>query len=85
MGKQQDFQGCLYDIFEEVIVDRAPVVRGSYEEAMADAKAMVDAVNSMAESADDESESNSSIGRVDESYCFVLIDGFIAYSAAESA
>jgi hypothetical protein len=27
----------------------------------------------------------STIGRVDDSYCFVLIDGLIAYSEAEAA
>jgi hypothetical protein len=81
----QDFQGVLYDIVEEVVIDRAPVVRGTYAEAMADAQAMVKAVNDMAECVDNEADDNSTIGRVDDSYCFVLIDGLIAYSEAEAA
>lgn len=77
MAKHQDFQGVLYDILDEIVVDRAPAIRGTYAEAMEDAKQMVDAFNAMAE--DDDSR------RVDDSYCFVLIDGLIAYSEAEAA
>ena len=79
---KQEFQGVLFDLIEEVIIDRAPVTRGTYAEAMEDAKQLVAVVNVMAESADDDT---STIGRVDESYCFVLIDGLIAYSEAEAA
>lgn len=82
---KQAFQGVLYDIVEEVIVDWAPVVRGTYAEAMADAKAMVEVKNAEAEAFDDESDDNTTIGRVDDSYCFVMIDGLIAYSEAEAA
>jgi hypothetical protein len=85
MAKRQDFQGVLYDIIEEVIIDRAPVVRGAYAEAMADAQAMVAAVNAQAEAFDDSDDENTTVGRVDDSYCFVLIDGMIAYSEAEAA
>lgn len=81
----KDFQGALYDILEEVVIERAPVVRGTYDEAMADARALVKVVNDMAELADDDSDSNTTIGRVDDSYCYVLIDGLIAYSEAEAA
>lgn len=62
------FQGVLFDILEEVVIDRAPVLRGSYAEAMEDAKQMVAVVNVMAENADDETPGNTTIGRVDESY-----------------
>lgn len=79
---KQEFQGVLFDLIEEVIIDRAPVTRGTYAEAMEDAKQLVAVVNVMAENADDDT---STIGRVDDSYCFVLIDGLIAYSEAEAA
>ena len=45
MSKQQDFQGVLYDLLEEVIIDRAPIIRGTAEEAMADARALVAATD----------------------------------------
>lgn len=85
MAKQHDFQGVLFDCLEEIVIDRAPVIRGTYEEAMADARSMVAAVNDMAESADDESDGNTTIGRVDDSYCFVLIDGVISYGEEATA
>jgi len=59
----KDFQGVLYDILDEVIVERAPVIRGSQAEAEADAKALAAA----------------SGGQYDDSYCFVLVDNEIAY------
>jgi hypothetical protein len=85
MAKRQEFQGVLYDIVEELIVERSPVLRGSYAEAMTDAKALVGAVNDMAEAFDDSGDDNTTVGRGDDSYCFVLIDGLIAYSEAEAA
>ena len=79
---KQEFQGVLFDIVEEVIIERGPVLRATYAEAMEDARKLVGAVNQLAEDADD---GFSTIGRVDDSYCFVLIDGVIAYSEAEVA
>lgn len=80
-----DFQGVLYDIVSEQIIDRAPIIRGTYAEAMADAHSMVGAVNAQAEAIDDNSDSNSTIGRVDASYCFVMVNGEIAYDEPASA
>ncbi len=85
MAKRQEFQGVLFDLIEEVVIDRAPVLRGTYEEAMADARALVAVTNDAAEAFDDSCEGNTTVGRVDDSYCFVLIDGVIAYSEAEAA
>lgn len=81
----QEFQGVLFDILEEVVIERGYCIRGTYAEALADAKAMIDFVNAEAEAADDESNGNTTIGRVDDSYCFVMIDGQIAYSEVEAA
>lgn len=82
---KQVFQGVLYDIVEEVIIERSAVLRGTYAEAMADAGKLVAVMNDQAEAWDDESGSNTTVGRVDDSYCFVLIDGVIAFSEAEAA
>lgn len=79
-GKQMDYQGVLYDLIDEVIVERGPVIRGTYAEAMADAHALLAVVNAEAEAADDESDENTSVGRVDDSYCFVLCDGSLEYA-----
>lgn len=84
MGKQV-FQGVLYDIVEEVIIERSAVLRSSYAEAMEDAGKLVAVMNEQAEVWGDNSSSNTTVGRVDDSYCFVLIDGVIAYSEAEAA
>ena len=59
----QDFQGILYDILDEVIVERSPVIRGSYAEAEADARVLA----------------AGSGGRYDKGYCFVIVDNEIAY------
>ena len=90
MGQQeqqtpQAFQGVLFDILEEVVIERSPVIRGTYAEAMADAKALIAVVNGMAEACDDESDGNTTIGRVDDSYCFVMVDGYIVYSEEEAS
>lgn len=82
---RQEFQGVLFDIIEEVIIERGPVLRATYAEAMADAEKLVAAMNKQAESWDDDSDGNTTVGRVDDSYCFVLIDGVLAYSEAEAA
>lgn len=82
---KQTFQGVLFDILEEVIIDRSPVLRATYAEAMADAQKMVSLTNERAEAWDDDSGSNTTVGRVDDNYCFVLINGVIAYSEAEAA
>lgn len=42
MSTAKSFQGVLFDILDETIIERAPVVRSTYERAMADALAMVD-------------------------------------------
>lgn len=68
---KQTFQGVLFDILEEVIIDRSPVLRATYAEAMADARKLA--------------ATTDAIEGADESYCFVLIDGVIAYSEAEAA
>lgn len=67
----RDFQGVLFDILDEVIIERAPCLRATYAEAIADARAL-------AAAADDGAG-------VDDSLCFVLVDGLIAYSEAEAA
>jgi hypothetical protein len=86
MAKQrQEFVGVVYDLIEEVVIDRSPVIRGTYAEAMKDALDMIPQINAMAELADDESDGNTTVGRVDESYAFVCIDGLVAYSEAEAA
>lgn len=85
MANAKNFQGVLYDILEEIVMECSPVLRGTYAEALADAKALVKVVNDMAEASDDENDSNTTIGRVDDSYCFVLVDGLIAYSEDEVA
>ena len=72
-------------VVDEIIIERAPVLRGTYSEAMADAANLVAVVNEQAESADDEGDDSATVGRVDDSYCFVLIDGALAYSEAEAA
>lgn len=82
---EQEFQGVLYDIVEEVIIERSAVLRATYAEAMTDAEKLVTVMNARAEAWDDESGSNTTVGRVDESYCFVLVNGVIAYSEAETA
>lgn len=51
-----NFQGILFDIVDEVIIERGPVLRGTEEEAMADALALLS-------QADDS---------YDRSYCFVF-------------
>lgn len=79
------FQGVLYDIISEVIVERSAAERGTYAEAMTDARGLIDFVNGKAEAVDDASDSNTTIGRVDDSYCFVMVDGQIVYSEAEVA
>lgn len=79
---QQKFCGVLFDMLEEVVIERSPVIRATYAEAMADAKALVPVVNQMAEDADDD---NTTIGRVDETYCFVTVNGRIAHSEQEAA
>jgi len=83
VAKPQQFQGVLYDLIEEVFVESAPCLRGTYAEAMEDAKALVEAVNAQAEIYDDEADGNSTVGRVDDSYCFVLADGVLIYSEEE--
>ena len=82
---KQEFQGVLFDIVEEVIIERAPVLRATYAEALNDAHALVAKMNEQAERWDEDCSENTSVGRVDDSYCFVLIDGLIAYSEAEAA
>ena len=71
MAKRQDFQGVLFDLIDEVVFERSPVIRGTYEQAMADAKALVGQYDGPRDAA--------------ECDCFVLIDGVIAYSEAEAA
>ncbi|MGQ2994249.1 hypothetical protein [Variovorax sp.] len=85
MAKPREYQGVLYDLIEEVFIERAPCLRGSYAEAMQDAEALVNSVNAQAEIADDESKGNTTIGRVDASYCFVLVDGRLVFTEAEVA
>lgn len=68
----KEFQGVLFDILDEVIIDRAPVLRGTYAEAMADAEKLVEVVNAMFD------------GRVDSGYCYVLVDGVLVHSKAEA-
>jgi hypothetical protein len=80
-----DFQGYLFDIFSEVVIERSPVIRGTYAEAMEDAKGLVAVMNDAAEAIDDSTDENTTVGRVDESYCFVLMDGAIVYSEEEFA
>jgi hypothetical protein len=77
---QHEFVGVLFDCISESLVDRSPVIRATYAEAMADARAMVAPVNQMAEERDDAADDNSTIGRVDESYCFVMVDGEVDYA-----
>lgn len=76
--KEQEFVGAIYDILEDVVIERSPVIRATYAEAMADARALVKVVNDNAEAFDDELD-NQSIGRVDDSYCHVLIDGEVFF------
>lgn len=83
MAKSREFQGVLYDLIEEVFVERAPCLRSTYAEAMQDAKALVETINAQAEIYDDEADGNSTVGRVDDSYCFVLADGALVYSEEE--
>lgn len=79
----KEFNGVIFDMIEDVIIDRSPVLRATYAEAMADAKALVKVVNDEAEAIDDDrgyDGENSSIGRVDASFCFVAVDGQVVYS-----
>lgn len=41
MSKQKEFVGVLFDIVTETVIDRSTVIRGTYAEAMEDAKALV--------------------------------------------
>jgi hypothetical protein len=65
------FQGVIYDALEEIIIERSPVLRGTREEAYADALALIAVVNAAAEDTD-EDERNWTVGRVDESYCYIV-------------
>lgn len=80
-----EFVGVIFDIITETIIERCATIRATYAEAMADSKMLVAEFNSWAEEVDDESDGNTTIGRVSEDDCYVLIDGRIAYSEAEAA
>ena len=80
-----EFVGVIFDSITETIIERCATIRATYAEAMADAMALVAALNSWAEEVDDESEGDTTIGRVSDDDCYVLIDGRIAYSEAEAA
>lgn len=81
----REFQGILFDILEEVVIERGPVLRATYAEAMADAKALVKFVNDEAEAHDDSTDENTTVGRVDDSYCYVMQGGQILWSQEEAA
>lgn len=74
-----EYEGVLYDDIEGVVIERSPVLRATYTEAFEDAKQLVALVNVRAEAADDESDIDSTIGRVDITYCYVKVDGQIAF------
>ena len=80
-----EFVGVIFDIITETVIDRCATIRATYAEAMTDAKTLVVALNSWAEDVDDESDANTTIGRMSDEDCYVQIDGRIAYSEAEAA
>jgi len=80
----QEFQGCLFDIISETAVEMSPVIRATYAEALADARKLVHVVNDEAE-AFDETLDDQTVGRVDDSYCYVLVDGVIDYGTPLAA
>jgi hypothetical protein len=85
MTKRQEFVGCLFDVISETVVEVGVVIRGTYAEAMADARSMVEPFNEYAQGIDDEADNDSTVGRVDETYCFVQVDGQVVYSEQEVA
>lgn len=80
-----EFVGVIFDSITDTIIERCATIRVTYAEAMADAKVLVAAFNSWAEEVDDALDGNTTIGRVSDDDCYVLIDGRIAYSEAEAA
>ena len=85
--KTPSFQGIIFDIAAEIVIEYYPVVRGSYAEAIADAKSMVKVINDHATAAeaaaDNEYDYDAHVGRVDEVDCYVLVDGALVHSEAE--
>lgn len=77
--KRGEYVGVLYDWIEEVVIEQSPIIRGTWDEAMADARALIQVVNDAAEAIDDAGDTNSTVGRVDDSYCYdAAIDAAIA-------
>lgn len=76
---KQEFTGVLYDCYEEIVIERSAVIRATREAAMEDAKALIEFVNSEAEAFDDADGGDTTVGRVDESYCFVVGPDGIEY------
>jgi hypothetical protein len=71
MSKQPEYVGVVYDWIEEVVIERSPVIRATFDEALVDAKALCKTINEQAEAYDDESDGNTTVGRVDDSYAYV--------------
>ena len=71
MTQQSGYTGIIFDVISEVVIERSPVIRATPDEAYRDAQALVGVVNEGAEAYDDESDGNTTVGRVDDSYCFV--------------
>lgn len=72
----REFQGCIFDIVYERVIERGPVLRGSYAEAIADAKALLAYVNGL--------PADKGVGLFEATDCYVLVDGVLAYSEEEA-
>jgi len=66
----EQFYGVLHDDISGITIDRSPFKRATAEEALADARALMDLSNADAEAFDDCSDGNTTVGRCDESYCY---------------
>jgi hypothetical protein len=81
----QEFVGVLYDIVEDIVIERSAVIRGSYAEALNDAKGLVKYVNDEAEAFDDSGDANTTVGRVDDSWCFVMVGNEVLFDQPVAA
>lgn len=62
--------GVLYNIIDEVVKERSPIIRATYDAALADAEQLVTVWNLNPDNRDDP---------MDEYDCYVEIDGQISF------
>ncbi len=69
--KDGEYVGVLYDLIEDVIVEQSAIIRATPDAAYRDAKELIAVFNDGLEAYDDSDDDNTTVGRVDETWCFV--------------